>query len=329
MGKRSSAAVFVIIAIGSTSAFSPLPSSLQQKQSICHQSPLFTRQEIQNARYSKTTTTTTSLAASSILSNPFKSLPWIVKKEREREARRLKVESAKLHRELGIAEDATFEEITEATNLLIERAGSDVKKKIKVEVAKDRIMQIRLNERLAGLVGPTDDARLAEDSDLDDEMDALGASKAEAEEPQSKNFFQENFAKPSTKYRNNMIRVFGSLSLASFLLRPLAPTFGFISFFVCISVLANRDVPDMDRYEAMMARNRLPMGMATFVAIVLWLSVRIMVGVTLPANMDNSPYADAVENTICNIILGTACAYIKLKPPKGSDGFQGSSTSDD
>jgi len=93
--------------------------------------------------------------------NPLKSLPWNVKKEQDREARRLKTESAQLHRELGIAEDATFEEIQAVTNSLILKAESDgeIKKKIKVEVAKDRIMQIKLNERLAGLTVLTEDAK--------------------------------------------------------------------------------------------------------------------------------------------------------------------------
>ena len=94
------------------------------------------------------------------LPNPMKSLPWNVKKEKEREARRLKAESAKLHRELGIAEDATFEEIQEATQALIAKAeaAGDPKKKIKIEIAKDKIMQIRLNERLAGVAHVTEDA---------------------------------------------------------------------------------------------------------------------------------------------------------------------------
>lgn len=93
--------------------------------------------------------------------NPFKALPWNVRKEQEREARRLKTESASLHRELGIAEDATFEEIQEVTQRLIAKADSegDIKKKIRVEVAKDRIMQIKLNERLAGLTTLTEDAK--------------------------------------------------------------------------------------------------------------------------------------------------------------------------
>jgi hypothetical protein len=98
-------------------------------------------------------------AAASALPNPFKKLPWNVRKEKEREMRRLKQERAKLHRELGIPEDATYEDIVEATNSLLVKAGGDIKKKIQVEVAKDKILQIRLNERLAGLAAQSKDAR--------------------------------------------------------------------------------------------------------------------------------------------------------------------------
>ena len=93
------------------------------------------------------------------LPNPFKKLPWNVKKEREREARRRKVERAKLHRQLGIAEDASYEEIVEATDRRIMLAGKDLRAKVQVEVAKDKILQFRLNERLAGLQAESKEAR--------------------------------------------------------------------------------------------------------------------------------------------------------------------------
>jgi hypothetical protein len=101
---------------------------------------------------------TTPLHAAAV-SNPFKRLPWVVQKEKEREARRMKQERAKLHRELGIAEDATYEEIVAATDMLIAQVGSDLKAKVKIEIAKDRILQIRLNERLAGLAAESKEAR--------------------------------------------------------------------------------------------------------------------------------------------------------------------------
>jgi hypothetical protein len=91
--------------------------------------------------------------------NLFKKLPWNVAKEQQRLQRKMKLEQAALHRELGIAEDATYEEIVEATDALILRAGSDIKRKIKIEVCKDKILQIRLNARLKGLVRASTDAR--------------------------------------------------------------------------------------------------------------------------------------------------------------------------
>ena len=61
----------------------------------------------------------TPITAAAAIPNPFKKLPWNAKREREREARRLKQESAMLHRQLGITEDASYEEITAACDRLI------------------------------------------------------------------------------------------------------------------------------------------------------------------------------------------------------------------
>jgi hypothetical protein len=99
--------------------------------------------------------------------NPFKSLPWNVEKEKRRKTRQLKLERSKLHRELGISEDATYEELVEATDNLIARAGDDLKRKIKIEVAKDKILQIRLNERLAGLAAASTEARAQSSYEVD------------------------------------------------------------------------------------------------------------------------------------------------------------------
>lgn len=100
-------------------------------------------------------------------SNPFKKLPWNVEKEKKQQSRKMKLERSGLHRELGIAEDATYEELCEATDNLIARAGDDLKQKIKIEVAKDKILQIQLNERLAGLTAASADARAQSTFEVD------------------------------------------------------------------------------------------------------------------------------------------------------------------
>jgi hypothetical protein len=106
------------------------------------------------SKASSTPLYTTSLQAAPI-PNPFQKLPWNVEREEKRKALKLRLERSALHRELGIAEDATYEEIVAATDALIAQAGDDLKRKIKIEVTKDKILQIRLNERLAGLTDTT------------------------------------------------------------------------------------------------------------------------------------------------------------------------------
>ena len=125
--------------ISSSTAFTQLPATLR--------SP------------STTKTSRPSLRAAAVGNNPLSKLPWNVERERQRAARKLKQERNELHRQLGIAEDATYEDIVAATDALIAKAGSDLKAKVKVEVAKDKILQIRLNERLSGLTTGTKDAR--------------------------------------------------------------------------------------------------------------------------------------------------------------------------
>jgi hypothetical protein len=62
------------------------------------------------------------------------------------------MERSKIFRQIGIAEDATYEEIVEATDRLIIAAGNNLKQKIQIEIMKDQILQHRLNERLNGLL---------------------------------------------------------------------------------------------------------------------------------------------------------------------------------
>jgi hypothetical protein len=129
-----------------TDAFAPSRSWV-----VVHPSNTSSRANLAAIKSSSSKTAT----ASSLLPNPLKQLPWVKQKEREREARRLKLERAQLHRQLGIAEDAQYEEIVAATDALIRAAGDNLKEKVKIEIAKDRILQIRLNERLAGLASST------------------------------------------------------------------------------------------------------------------------------------------------------------------------------
>ena len=138
----SRTAITMMFLVASASAFAPPQAKSLISRTSAAPSTLFS--------------TSTTLDA---VPNPFRQLPWNVEKEKQRQSRKLRFERSKLHRELGIAEDASYEEIVAATDSLIARAGGDLKRKIQIEVAKDKILQIRLNERLAGLAAASTAAR--------------------------------------------------------------------------------------------------------------------------------------------------------------------------
>ena len=111
----------------------------------------------------------------SLLPNPYESLPWNIERQEKRRARRLSIDNAALFRELGLPEDATYEDVSARTEHLIElthlldvddAAGSggaaakneSIKRRIKIEIARDKIYQIRLNERISGVRAEQDDA---------------------------------------------------------------------------------------------------------------------------------------------------------------------------
>ena len=159
---RSLSTLALLCALGSTSIVNAfmapaLLAGQTTRQPSMWRSPIATSTATAAAAGTMRTSSSTRRAAA--ISNPLSKLPWNVKREQERAARRLKQERNALHRQLGIAEDATYEEIVAATDALIAKAGTDIKAKVKVEIAKDKILQIRLNERLAGLNTATKDAR--------------------------------------------------------------------------------------------------------------------------------------------------------------------------
>lgn len=89
--------------------------------------------------------------------------------------RRSRIERAKLYRQLGIAEDATYEELVQATDRLLLLAGSNLKQKIQIEMTKDQILQHRLKERLNGLMQSTEkEARAMSDYEIDGYVNVAG-----------------------------------------------------------------------------------------------------------------------------------------------------------
>jgi hypothetical protein len=97
------------------------------------------------------------------LPNPYEGLPWNAEREERRKQRRLAIANAALFRELGLPEDATYEDVAARTKHLIELAAElpkneGIKRRIKIEIARDKIYQIRLNERISGVRAEQEDA---------------------------------------------------------------------------------------------------------------------------------------------------------------------------
>lgn len=250
--------------------------------------------------------------------NPLKALPWNIKKEQERQNRRLKTESAKLHRELGIAEDATFEEIQEVTNSLIAKAEAegDIKKKIKVEVAKDRIMQIKLNERLAGLTVLTEDAKAQsrlEEAEMDDED--LYPEEKSSPALKMPSFLDGIIQKPDEKWRNRQIKVFGIMTLICWVLPPMAEKIIMINWLFAAGQIGRRGMSenieaDFNPYTG--KRTQPHQRTAIFLSMFLWISLKVWTGMI--GNIKyafGARYAIVIEATIMNLCLGLFTAYVQ------------------
>jgi len=262
----------------------------------------------------------TSLAA--VASNPFKSLPWNVEKQKSKKARMLKLERSKLHRELGIAEDASYEEVVEATDRLIARAGDDLKRKIKIEVAKDKILQIRLNERLAGLAAASTEARAQSTFEVDGIDDEAVVSKDKEMEWQAPRWTQGLIVKPDDTQLKGQARLWGGITLAGLVFPPAIDYLNRFTWLVCIAQLTFRGMPrdNMESGGLGISFNTGGGGKSHMkVAWLLGIGVSIL-GASLvyglmPAWAKGQRYTSLLAYTLRNTIFAVACSY--LQPYKG------------
>lgn len=111
-------------------------------------------------------------------------LPWNARRLEVRRARKIRRDIADLHRQMGIPEDAPYEDLQAATDRLIREAGKDVKKRLKVEKSKDDILLLRLSERMAGLTSISTDAKAQSTYEKDGASEAKEVEKKNRPVPQ-------------------------------------------------------------------------------------------------------------------------------------------------
>lgn len=244
----------------------------------------------------------------SAFANPLKKLPWNVQKEKEREARRLKQEGAKLYRELGVAEDATFEEIQEATQNLLLRHEGDLKKKVKIEMTKDKIMQLRLNQRLGGMLRESKEARA--DSYLKEDAEDFKKVKKEWTPPA---WSRGLIVKPSEQWRDNCIIFFGGSAVLGIFLPTAAGGLKFMSFLLGAGFLAKRGTPPGEPGMPYRERVGIHTPLAFLFAFVTYVFSAAVAGAftrSIPAIAENK-IRDGIENIIVSTSIGLVTAFVQ------------------
>jgi len=259
-------------------------------------------------------------AAAVAIPNPFNQLPWNVEKEKKRQIRRLKLERSRLHRQLGIAEDATYEEIVMATDRLISLTNGDIKAKIKIEIAKDKILQIRLNERLAGLTTLSHEvkAQSRHESEGSDEEEEESKGSAEWNFPL---WTQGLIVKPDDAHKKRQIRLWGAITAVGLAFVPAQDYLGRFTWLICVAQLTFRGMP-----QEMTEGGGLGISfggggkgghrkVAWLLGLSTWIISSSLVYGLMPVWAKGRRWSGSLAFSMLNLCFGTACSY--LQPYKG------------
>lgn len=263
----------------------------------------------------------TKIAALPTIPNPFQSLPWNVEKAQKSHERKLKLERSKMHRELGIAQDATYEEIVEVTERMIEDTG-DRKRKIQIEVMKDKILQARLNERLAGMVSDivSDDA-MYQDNESNEAEEAMAALK-EKKAPKEWNapaWTNGLIVKPDKAHIKSQVQIWGVMSLLGLALPPFIQYANRFSWMVCVAQLSFRGMAKQEGGGGGFGVMRMGNGPGDKkhlkTAWLLGITITIFGAVATYGLMPQWAKGQRLTPTIAfamrNFIYGVACSYLQ------------------
>ncbi|KAG8461787.1 hypothetical protein KFE25_001405 [Diacronema lutheri] len=141
-----------------------------------------------------------------------------------------------LYRKFGITEDADYDEIVAAYERLCSKNAGDKKELIRLEVAKDRILEDRLRRRMSGAL----QSKVVESSW--DRAQRLKKRRPFNEylPPYVRKFFE----KPDEKFAINLGIFFALVSGAALLLPAMASTGMSLAFLVANGVIYNKGLPE-------------------------------------------------------------------------------------
>lgn len=283
-------------------------------------------------------------AVPSKVPNPYKNLPWNTEREEKRNQRRLTRENAALFRELGLPQDATYEDVASKTEHLISLTedlpkNEGIKKKIKIEIARDKIYQIRLNERISGVRAEQEDA--ARVSKLEEEgIDGLIAMTSDSVDdivkPKQKlripvitglvEYFQSIIKAPDEKWRNRQIVIWGLSTLVCLINPPLTEGFARVNWMPAGGMMGYRGMPGNEDlgsgYNPFRGkRNKKHQVQAMGIAIAAWVLAKSL-GETVVAKvpaMAASRSAEWFKFAIVQATLGSLTSFIQTYK-EGEDG---------
>ncbi|KAL3766032.1 hypothetical protein ACHAWU_002747 [Discostella pseudostelligera] len=308
-------------ALAATSCYAFAPSHLS------HHQPKATRSLALNSAIS---------AVPSKLPNPYQNLPWVTEREEKRKQRRLTLDNAALFRELGLPEDATYEDVEAKTKFLISLTeglpkNEGIKKRIKIEIARDKIYQIRLNERITGVRQEQEDAarvtKLEEEGTdglvamTTDNIDAIIKPKEKMRIPVVSGlveYFQSIIVPPDEAWRKRQLIIWGASTLLCLIVPTLTEGFARVNWLPAGGMMGYRGMPgmgeDADGFNPYRGkRNKKHQLQAMMIAVFGWVMARSVAETVvskIPA-MAASRSAEWFRFAIVQASLGTLVSYIQ------------------
>lgn len=323
--------LFIVgVPIVHVSAFVPSPSSSSVSSiSFNSNSNTFNKRKVLVSSLQASKTATLKLPTN--VPNPFHKLPWNVDKLQKRKEWKLKLERSKLHRELGIAEDATYEEITAATERMMALAGNALtgndlmKRKIQIEVIKDKILQIRLNERLAGLMSDivTKDAKSqssfeSSGNELEDDLLEEKRQKEKSKEFSPPAWTQGLIVKPDEAQIKGQIRLWGILTGIGLALPPFINYSNRFTWLVCIAQLSFRGMPKEATEGGGVALgfgrgpgSKSHLKVAWLIGLIVSFIGGIITYSLMPSFLRGQRFTPLYAYAMRNFIYGVACCYFQ------------------
>jgi hypothetical protein len=256
------------------------------------------------------------------LSNPYKSLPWVVSREEHRAKRDFEYGNAAMFRELGLPYNAHYEDIKARTDILIAQYANDVKKRIQVEVARDKIYMLRLNQRMDQL-----------------NKDDLAASKKENAKAAVRkgkkpmriplisglvDFAHEVYMPPDEAWMKRQYIIWGLSTLFCLINPPMVENFARVNWLAAGGMMGYRGMPGMEDREPGSnpfrgRRNKAHQVQAMGVALAIWVVAKAVAeGVVMRVPvMVASRSCEWFKFAIVQGVLCLSCLFVQTYQGEG------------